>query len=297
VKTALVTGLGIGGMYAEELLNAGYAVDTVDADVSKNAQWSSVDAALAQGTHYDLATISTPNFTHVDLANKIAAQCGIVFVDKPGAENCQAWKELLAQHGNTRIVMIKNNQWRSEVAEWQQLIAHTRTLRINWINRNRVPKPGSWFTNKKLSYGGVSRDLMPHLLSIMSAVYPQAPQAHIVSQYAEQRWRLADLVDSDYGAVDQSGVYDVDDFATVEFMHNGRRFVLTADWRSMHTDDISISFELEDSSVQRYQLGLCPASVYADMFTHCELNLHNQEFWNKQYATDVWIHGILDAFK
>lgn len=296
MKTALIVGLGIGSMYAEELSAQGYVIDTVDADVCKAARWRDVESALAQGVYYDVATISTPNFTHANIAAQLAPHCGIVFVDKPGAETAEKWRNLIDTQHNSKIVMIKNNQWRSEIAQWSTLAQHSRTVRINWINRNRVPKPGSWFTNAALSGGGVSKDLMPHLLSIMAAIYPQHQQAHCTAQYAEQRWRLEDLVNSDYGSVQSNGVYNVDDFATAEFMHHGRRFVLTADWRSMHTDDISIAFELEDSSIQRFQLGLCPNQVYGAMFRDCVNNLNNQGFWQQQYAMDSWIHGVLDAF-
>ena len=38
----------------------------------------------------------------------------------------------------------------------------------------------------------------------------------------ERRWNLEDLTDSDYGEVDPNGIYDVDDFAYIDFIDMGR---------------------------------------------------------------------------
>ena len=61
--------------------------------------------------------------------------------------------------------MVKNNQHRHNVDILKETTQNCDNLVLNWCNKNRVPNPGSWFTTKELAYGGVSRDLMPHLLS------------------------------------------------------------------------------------------------------------------------------------
>ena len=45
---------------------------------------------------------------------------------------------------------------------------HTLPILANVLIR----KTGSWFTTRKLAFGGVSRDLMPHLLSLYVAMNP-----------------------------------------------------------------------------------------------------------------------------
>ena len=63
-------------------------------------------------------------------------------------------------------MMTKNNQYRENITEMAEAADPKKGVtRINWINDNRVPS-GSWFTNKELAFGGVSRDLMPNLLSL-----------------------------------------------------------------------------------------------------------------------------------
>jgi len=66
--------------------------------------------------------------------------------------------------------MVKNNQYRQEIKEFQRLAESSDTVYVRWNSANRIPNPGSWFTTKKLSFGGVSRDLMPHMLSYYCAL-------------------------------------------------------------------------------------------------------------------------------
>jgi predicted dehydrogenase len=291
-RQALVVGLGIGSMYAQQMRGLGYQVTTVDS--VRPADFISAQEAVKNNC-YDIATISTPNFTHYDIANIIAPHCGIVLVDKPGVENVNQWQFLRNTYPNTRIAMVKNNQWRPDVSMWRTLLPHARTVHINWINHDRVPNPGSWFTNRKLAWGGVHRDLMPHLLSIFAAIVPQYHQASVLKQQLHQEWQLSDLLRSDYGVVNKDGVYDVDDVAHLELILMGRKYSLTADWRSLSRDDIGLTFECDDGSVRSFALGLCPSQVYSDMFADCVAQRANDAFWQTQYDMDVWILSVLQS--
>ena len=281
---SLVVGMGIGQLYKTVLTDLGYTVVTVDLDPSK-AEYTDVDSALRDHHRFDTVHICTPNFTHVKLARKIASNSSIVFIEKPGVANEEAWQQLVKDYPKTRFMMVKNNMWRDNIEEMRAKLAKSKTINLNWINRNRVPNPGTWFTTKSLAYGGVSRDLLPHLLSLFIALEPNYKTTSWIFKQVWQRWTLEDLKDSDYGKVDPNGTYDVDDRVELEGHVGDHKWVICANWRSNSHDDIAIHFD--DYVIP---LGLCPESAYKKMIAEAVENLNNNKFWDEQYEIDCWIH-------
>jgi len=284
LNKALIVGTGFGSLYRLIYQDMNVQVTTVDI-ADPNADYKHVYQALEAGlAHWDICHITTPNHTHYPLADLCANFCDIVFVEKPGVDDAELWQQLLDDHPTTRIAMVKNNQYRDNVHTIREAASQGQ-VRINWINDNRIPKPGSWFTNKKLAFGGVSRDLMPHLLSWVQVL--ESDWQHMKPKWSrlDQKWELKDLTGSDYGAINYSGTYDVDDQCYIDL----GRYSLHADWRSTTGDDIAIHTDKIS-----FQLGLCPESAYEAMIRIAHENLNNDEFWNKQRDMDLWIHKILE---
>lgn len=296
-KTSIVVGMGIGQLYKQVLTELEYTVVTVDNDMSKMADFSSVEAAISKYGSFDTAHICTPNFTHASLAQQLAPFCKIVFVEKPGVINADAWSSLVHTHKNTRFVMVKNNQWRDNIEALRELARKSYSVDVKWINNDRVPNPGTWFTTNEMSFGGVSRDLMPHLISIYIALEPQWRTAKILKSTAKRVWQLGDLTKTDYGVVNPHGTYDVDDYATATYSSDTTEWNLISNWRSKTGDEIEIVFRLrpEDSkmigiSEVTVDLGLCPESAFKSMIQDCVANLNNNNFWNYQTEQDLYIH-------
>jgi predicted dehydrogenase len=283
---SLVIGLGIGSLYKSVLESFGAQVVTVDSNPQRSADYLDVDQAIAAHQHFDTAHICTPNFTHAEQANKLASHARLVFVEKPGVKNSKEWRSILKLHPNTRFMMVKNNQWRDNIDELADLARSSKKIKLCWINKNRIPYPGSWFTNKALAFGGVSRDLLPHLLSYFIAFEPNYEQAVWLKSHCWQQWRLQDLTHSDYGVVDHNGVYNVDDRVELSCTIEQRHYEIIADWRSNKDDDIAIYFD-----DKRIQLDLCPESAYATMIETAVRNLNNDAFWQNQTRQDMWIHN------
>ena len=126
---------------------------------------------------------------------------------------------------------------------------------------------------------------MPHLLSLYQMFEPDWRTTQPKWAKKERRWNLEDLTDSDYGEVDSNGVYDVDDFAYIDFGD----FQLQTNWRSLDTDDIAVH-----TQTQRFELGLCPELAYLDMITTALWEKTNDKFWQQQMEMDLWIHQVLD---
>ena len=288
---SLIIGMGIGQLYKSILTNLGAEIVTVDSDITKGADFPDVVAAVLSRGPFDTAHICTPNFTHATIATKIAHDCNIVFVEKPGLANASNWSTLVHSFPYTRFMMVKNNMWRSNISELQELANRATKVNIEWTRRNCIPSPGSWFTTKKLAFGGVSRDLMPHLLSLYIALNPNWLQDAMSESDSATQWQLKDIESTEYGTVDPNGTYDVDDKCSISF---GDKWRCLANWRSMDYENSAIEFLMPDNTVERFDLGWCPEDAYQNMITDAISNIDNNEFWNNQLLQDFWIHERIE---
>ena len=285
---SLIVGLGIGSLYKSILEAMGGIVVTADMDPNKNANYRTITEVLRDHNHFDTVHICTPNFTHYQLAELAAAHAKIVFIEKPGFQTSADLEVINQKYPSTRFMMVKNNMWRTNVNAIRDHVRSADVIKINWINHDRVPNPGSWFTTKQFAWGGVSRDLMPHMLSWFVALNVNYDQAALVSYRSEQRHSLDTINDTAYGVVNKKGQYNVDDWCKMVFEQNNKQWILEADWRSLGEEDIGITFVKPDTTV-RIPLGLCPEEAYADMIIDAYENIYNSHFWNKQVEQDVWI--------
>ena len=287
-NSSLVIGMGIGNLYADVLKQLGREVVTVDSDPNKKATYTNVQDAI-HGKWYGTVHICTPNFTHEPIAKLVAGNTDIVFVEKPGFENANRWYSLVSGT-KTRVMMVKNNQWRENIEDLRALANRSATINLNWINRDRVPSPGTWFTTKELAFGGVSRDLMPHLLSLFIELSGAYKKAELIHKSVHQRWHLYQLTNTEYGKVKADGIYNVDDVCDIQINANGKRWNLFSDWRSLGADKRCINFVMHDGSVETFELGLCPEEAYRNMIQNAIANKNNNDFWQHQVEQDLWIH-------
>jgi len=290
MKKALIIGMGFGqAVYKPVLEELGYQVITVDP--VRPADFLTVEAVIQEHRHFDTVNICTPNFTHESLARTIAPYASIVFVEKPGVKDHYAWRQMVIDNATTRFMMVKNNQYR-DLRQFKALADQSHTVKIVWNNKNRIPNPGSWFTTKDKAFGGVSRDLIPHMLSYYVALtnYEKGNKLYAT---AVQRHSLKTVHDTDYGTVNKNGTYNVDDFCEFEFKNGNTTWVLTANWKDDQADDVYISFDMKNSAA-KFVLGLCPEEAYKAMIETAVENLNNNDFWSEQLAQDIWIHKQIE---
>ena len=286
---SLVIGLGIGQLYKSVFEELGYTVDTIDSNPEKNPTFKNIQDVSGQ---YDIAVICTPNFTHEVIAREIAKRCKIILIEKPGVQDSKAWQCLVEDHPNNRIMMVKNNQYRTEIADFKRLTSVSTDIYVIWNNKNRIPNPGSWFTNKELAFGGVSRDLLPHMLSYYT-VLANYKIGKKIESVSEQRHKLENIDSTDYGIVDKQGIFDVDDYAKIKFANSNKTWNLCANWKDDISDDVYISFS-NSYSATKHKLGLCPEFAYKKMIETVVANLNNDSFWKSQYDQDFWIHQQIE---
>ena len=288
---SLVVGLGFGQLYVDVLKRMGHEVITVDINPDMKPDFTELTTAISTHAPFDTAHICVPNYLHYKTALKVAEHTKIVFVEKPGVETIEHWRLLTNLNKSTRFMMTKNNQWRENIDQIVESCEASDLVQINWVNKNRIPGPGTWFTDKSKAFGGVSRDLLPHLISIMISANKQNYQDFKLDKYRlEQRWSLADCTGTDYGVVKQDGVYDVDDSAVMELTNGEKTYILYANWKSNLMDDVSVNFYKNgESHLKSINLGLCPEKAYENMIRDCLIHLEDDTFWNNQMEQDLWI--------
>ena len=291
MKTSLIVGMGIGELYASVLNQLGHGIITVDLDPKKGADFFTVDDAIAECRMFDTAHICTPNFTHLSIARKLAPVTRLIFIEKPGVITSSEWAQLVNDFPKTKFMMVKNNMWRSNITELQEKATKAKNVNIDWLRKNCIPSPGSWFTTRDLAFGGVSRDLMPHLLSLYVALNPNWRTDKLNGQASLQNWLLEDIESTEYGTVFPDGVYNVDDQCQISFTN---KWDLRANWRTMNVERSAITFINQDNTVDVFELGWCPEEAYTNMIKDAVENLNNEAFWNNQLEIDLWIHERIE---
>ena len=306
MKKVLIIGLGIGELYKKVLLESRnghkYDVITIDPDPNKNADFVSLEACYKLHPYFDLAVICCPNQFHESYVlglnqNKMA---GMILVEKPGLKNFATWALYTNAVSPNKLIMVKNNLYREDLLNQikktiKDNITDISEIRIDWLNHNRVPSPGSWFTNKDLAWGGVSRDLMPHLLSIYYGIFNELDIPF--DQVAVSMYTLDQIKDTEYGAVLNGGVYNVDDTAAIFFKRKVKRknipISLNACWKNETETKIGVTIVINNHPVF-YDFGLCPESAYLKMIEQT-LKMDEKEC-EKHKNIDCWIHQILDNY-
>lgn len=311
-KKVLIAGYGsIGKLYSKVLSDfnhkgdsdyPAYDVVTYDPDLKAEADYVTLRDCFVEHNKFDLAIICCPNWLHSLVSKYILEtnKCCTILVEKPGFETADQWQECITQYPNSKIIMVKNNLYRNNllytIRDSIQLNKDDiQNVEIDWLNVDRIPNPGSWFTNKKLAFGGVSRDLMPHLLSIYLAIFNLELDLPI-EEFKLQQYKLSDLTSTQYGTINQNGVYDVDDYAEYQFNTKSLPVRLRSAWKTqLKEPKIGVTINFKDGNEIFYDLGLCPESAYIDMITST-LDM-DSDTYKKHNEIDLWIHNIIQDKK
>lgn len=271
---ALVVGLGMGQQYVTWFKELGYDCITVDTDPKKMATYTSIEQAL-ENKRYRFVYVGTPNHTHEAIARQCANHCDILLIEKPGFKCEDAWRRFISDYPTVRIMMVKNNQYRSETADWSKLADISCRIDISWVRKQGIPQ-SAWFTNNQQSYGGVSRDLMPHLLSYFT----------LLSDYKNSQVIFRQLNDPANIGTDTE--------AYLEIQQKKQIWRFRADWQSTRYNDHSLVFRHRTKSYHIDLGELCPADPYKRMIQTANNEYTTDKFWQEQLRQDAFIHNIME---
>jgi predicted dehydrogenase len=293
-KTVCIVGLGIGKLYVSACKYYNWDVITVDQNKALNADYLNVDD-IPKDVHIDLAVICTPNYTHERVARQLGSRYVTnIVVEKPGFQHAGSWLGFQQQYPKSRLWMVKNNQFRTLFADLQD--KEIEKIQLFWLNKNRIPGAGSWFTDKYKSYSGVSRDLMPHLLSVAQRTLGHCIATDGFTAQCYQQYDMSQLQnDSTYGNYDVNGIYDVDDCAYFKSKTNNIDIECFASWKlDIDVDIVEWRFFIKGGANLTYGVGLCPESAYETMLH--EYMYADEATYRQHQKYDVEIHSIIDHF-
>lgn len=284
-KQVLVVGLGMGRLYQGVCEDLGWHVTTVDPNPSCNADYADVtDIPLA--IRYDMAIICTPNYTHESIAKALTIHTKRIVVEKPGFASLIDWRQFRTNYPKHAIFMVKNNMFRNETMSFQSFRHKLVGIDLLWVNRDRVPGPGSWFTTRSKAMGGVHLDLLPHLLSVVCGILNTSYISTTADEttYRYQHYELSDLAATTWGNYDPNGTYDVEDQCYYETRHGNCQIRCAATWKmDVPKDYISWNLKFNDGSRIKFETGLCPESAYEYML----VEYMNMEMDSASYEYNV----------
>lgn len=271
-------------MYVEQCKLLGHVVQTFDKDPLKHADYWHADQLRKK--FWDMVIVATPNYTHEEYIRSLCKQTPIMLVEKPGLENPLQWVRIRDEIKPCKLIMVKNNLYR-DFTEVKTRLPATR-IDILWVNKNRVPQPGRWFTDKSRAWAGVSYDLMPHLLHMMLGF--EFSIFTMLSGFKYQHYKLEDIDSTDYGEVFKEGVYDVDDHCIMSYYTSfGTRVNLIAAWKTDHIKEDRREIHIKSlwGPIFKYRMELCPNHIYGKMIQSI-LDRGTQEILF-QTDTDTWV--------
>lgn len=119
----------------------------------------------------DAVILCTPNHTHYEIAKHFLEKGIHVLCEKPMTTTAKEAESLrrLAEETGTVLMMGFVNRYRDDIRELRSRIAagqigEVQICEVSWRRKRGIPRPGSWFTQKQLSGGGVLIDLGSHML-------------------------------------------------------------------------------------------------------------------------------------
>jgi len=288
----IIVGLGIGNLYVRAAQSLGWDITTVDINAELKPTFTSIPEADADS--YDLGIVCTPNYLHRETLDGLLKICKQVLVEKPGLKSEEEWQHYTENYPG-RVFMVKNNCFRSIFYGMGLNLENIAHIELNWINADRVPKPGSWFTNKELAFGGVSRDLLPHLLhSAIALVHYDVDNLKLLEGHIEQRYTLDDIDTSSYGTKVIDGVYNVDDMCQVGLLYKDTLPIsCTCAWKTDKEESVKWVIHFFDGTSLIYESGLCPEEAYITMLKSFEMGQHayNIQIHEKM---DLFVHNVID---
>lgn len=121
----------------------------------------------------DAILVLSPNFTHVDYTMRALVAGKHVLCEKPLAFSGREIQEVVECAWAGRLVYLPGfaNRFRQDISAIKQMlvdgcIGKVVSINADWIRKSGIPRPGTWFTNRKKSGGGVLIDLGSHIIDI-----------------------------------------------------------------------------------------------------------------------------------
>ncbi|CQR54170.1 Gfo/Idh/MocA family protein [Paenibacillus riograndensis] len=160
-------GVSIGAVYDPDASRAAHLAEQAGAKACTSL--SEIDEIPL-----DAVLVCTPNHTHYELAKHFLQQGIHVLCEKPMTTTAEEAGSLrrIAESSGAVLLMGFVNRYRDDIRELRSRITSgqigdVQICEVIWRRKKGIPRPGSWFTQQKMSGGGVLIDLGSHMIDQM----------------------------------------------------------------------------------------------------------------------------------
>lgn len=151
--------------------------------------YNDIEALLS--ADIDAVIIATPNFTHADYVMAALERGLHVLCEKPVALNVRDVAAMIDAAQANGVIFFPGfvNRFRNDIAKLREMvecseIGEITHLDAGWLRRSGVPRPGTWFTHKTYSGGGVLIDLGSHIIDIcLMLLGNKLPTSHALTTF------------------------------------------------------------------------------------------------------------------
>ncbi|MEY2409107.1 MAG: hypothetical protein QOF48_1777 [Verrucomicrobiota bacterium] len=260
---------------------------------------------LLEQPDIDAVTVALPTHLHAPVAIEALKARKHVLLEKPMAMNAKEASRILeTARQMKRTVMVaqnlrfnKHTQFARALIERGDLgeIYHARAF---WFRRAGIPRIGSWFTQKRLSGGGVMADLGVHLIDAGLHLMREFDVA-TVSCRTHARFGSRGLGEMDWGKspVDPKKTFDVEDNAVALLrLKSGRTLGVDVAWACFQNNEArEYGLELLGTNAG---LSLWPAQLHRNMIEgHETLAFHPGKVPYSEDRVHHFVGCVLDGKK
>lgn len=121
----------------------------------------------------DAVIVATPNSTHAQYAMQAIGHGLHVLCEKPVAVHSAEIEAVVQAAREKGVLFVPGfvNRFRNDINRVRSLlsaggIGEITRIDAGWLRRSGVPRPGTWFTHKAYSGGGVLIDLGSHIIDL-----------------------------------------------------------------------------------------------------------------------------------
>ncbi|MGE5632557.1 MAG: Gfo/Idh/MocA family protein [Caulobacteraceae bacterium] len=121
----------------------------------------------------DAVIICTPNYLHGKHSIMALEYGKHVLCEKPVALSLEEIKNVISVAERNKRLFIPGqvNRFRYDIQKINEIISsgeigQVASIKAGWLRRSGIPRPGTWFTCKEYSGGGVLVDLGSHIIDI-----------------------------------------------------------------------------------------------------------------------------------
>lgn len=186
---------------------------------------------------YDAACILTPNYLHEEEISLLSKKNIKILIEKPiciTTRQVQRLEAMLCKNSFSIFVSAplryRNDLCIIKEQSLHEIVGDVYHVEMSWLKRKGIPG-SSWFTNKKLSGGGVLMDMGPHLLDIYYWIFGQRQLKNCLSSSSSLFINRDDVyADWHLGMRERNKDNDVEDSSFSFLQFNTTSLMLNLAW-------------------------------------------------------------------